>query len=139
MVTAFTGGGWYGRASSGEALSVLDISDRDSLETVVNKISGLNFGSTDCAQPMLYAKSKNLGIDTFAVYTDNETWAGSIKPFQALKQYRQSSGRDARLAVVGMAATDFTIADPTDSGMLDFVGMDSSTPRILADFSAGRI
>jgi 60 kDa SS-A/Ro ribonucleoprotein len=139
MVTAFTGGGWYGRASSGEALSVLDISDRDSLETVVNKISGLNFGSTDCAQPMLYAKAKNLGIDTFAVYTDNETWAGSIKPFQALKQYRQSSGRDARLAVVGMAATDFTIADPSDSGMMDFVGFDSSAPSVLADFSAGRI
>lgn len=137
MVTGFTGGGWYG--GRGEALTELNISDRDSLETVVKKISGLSFGSTDCAQPMLYATKKNLGIDTFVVYTDNETWAGQVKPFQALKDYRGKSGRDARLAVVGMAATDFTIADPTDRGMMDFVGMDSAAPRVIADFSAGRI
>jgi len=43
------------------------------------------------------------------------------------------------LAVVGMAASPFTIADPTDKGMMDFVGFDSSAPRVLADFSAGRI
>lgn len=137
MVTAFTGGGYYGRG--GEALTELAISDRDSLETVVNKISGLPFGSTDCSQPMLYATKKNLGIDTFVVYTDSETWAGAVKPFQALKEYRGKSGRDARLAVVGMAATDFTIADPTDRGMMDFVGMDAAAPRVIADFSAGRI
>lgn len=138
MVTAFTGGGWYGK-SNGESLSVLDISDSDSLDTVVKKISGLSFGRTDCAQPMLYAKANNLGIDTFIVYTDNETWAGGVKPFQALKQYRQSSGRNARSAVVAMTATPFTIADPSDKGMMDFVGMDASAPKVLADFSAGRI
>lgn len=128
MVTGFT-----------STLTELPISDSDSLETVVKKISGLRFGSTDCAQPMVYAKSKGLGIDTFVVYTDNETWSGGIKPVQALAQYRQSSGRNAKLAVVGMAATDFTIADPSDKGMLDFVGFDSTAPSVLADFSAGRI
>lgn len=120
-------------------LKVLNISDTDSLETVVRKISGIPFGSTDCALPMTYAKNKGLGIDTFVVYTDNETWAGRIKPHQALKQYRDSSGRAARSAVVGMAATNFTIADPTDRGMMDFVGFDAAAPRVLADFSAGRI
>ena len=128
MVTGFT-----------SRLKELAISDRDSLETVVKKISHLSFGTTDCAQPMLYAKGKGLGIDTFVVYTDNETWAGGIKPNQALKQYRDASGRDARSAVVGMAATNFTIADPKDRGMMDFVGFDASAPRVLADFSAGRI
>lgn len=128
MVTGFT-----------STLRELPISDSDSLETVVRKISGLNFGSTDCAQPMVYAKDKNLGIDTFAVYTDNETWAGRIKPVQALKQYRDHSGRDARLAVVGMVGTEFTIADPADRGMMDFVGFDAAAPRVMADFSAGRI
>ena len=33
-------------------------------------------GGTDCAQPMLYAKRKQLDVDVFIVYTDNETWAG---------------------------------------------------------------
>jgi 60 kDa SS-A/Ro ribonucleoprotein len=128
MVTAFTG-----------TMTELNISDTDSLDTVVKKISGLRFGRTDCAQPMLYAKARNLGIDTFAVYTDNETWAGTIKPNQALKQYRQASGRNARSAVVSMVATPFSIADPTDSGMMDFVGFDTTAPSVLADFSAGRI
>lgn len=120
-------------------LRQIGISDTDSLETVVRKISGIPFGATDCALPMRYAKQKRLDVDTFVVYTDNETWAGRIKPSQALKQYRDSSGRDARLAVVGMVGTPFTIADPTDKGMMDFVGFDSAAPRVLADFSAGRI
>ncbi len=117
----------------------LPISDRDSLETAVKKISGLPFGGTDCSAPMRYAQAQGLGIDTFAVYTDNETWAGGTKPFQALKQYRNKTGRDSRLAVFGMASSPFSIADPSDRGMMDFVGMDSSAPKVFADFSAGRI
>ena len=35
-----------------------------------------------------------------------------------------------------MTATDFTIADPTDPGMLDVVGFDSALPTLLTDFSA---
>ena len=37
-------------------------------------------GGTDCAQPMIYAKKKNLKVDVFIVYTDSETWAGRIHP-----------------------------------------------------------
>jgi 60 kDa SS-A/Ro ribonucleoprotein len=32
-------------------------------------------------------------------------------------------GIEAKLVVVGLTATEFTIADPTDSGMLDIAGM----------------
>jgi 60 kDa SS-A/Ro ribonucleoprotein len=35
----------------------------------------------------------------------------------------------------------FTIADPSDAGMLDVVGFDTATPSIIADFAttkAGR-
>lgn len=120
-------------------LKTLNISDTDSLETVDRKFRANGYGGTDCSQPMLYATAKNMGIDTFTVWTDSETWAGQVKPFQAVKQYRQKSGRNARLAVVALAGTKFTIADPSDKGMLDCVGMDSTTPRILTDFSAGRI
>lgn len=117
----------------------VNISDTDSFATVVNKVTGLRAGRTDCAQPMLHAMERNMDIDSFFVYTDNETWAGSVKPFQALQTYRNNSGRNARLGVVAMAATPFTIADPQDSGMLDVVGFDSNAPKVLADFSAGRI
>ena len=81
----------------------------------------------------------DLPVDTFVVYTDNETWAGSVHPHQALRQYRDWSGIDARLAVVGLTATDFTIADPADPGMLDIAGFDSALPTLLTDFSARAI
>lgn len=115
------------------------ISDTDSLEAVSRKIDRMPMGGTDCAQPMLYAAKQNIDVDTFTVWTDNETWAGRVKPFQALKQYRDKTGINARLVVVGMLASNFTIADPSDNGMLDVVGFDASAPGVIADFSAGRL
>lgn len=120
-------------------LQEVGISDTDSMKTVMDKFSRVRMGGTDVSAPMRYATANKLGIDTFAVYTDNETWAGRIKPSQALVQYRSQMGREARLAVVALAGTAFTVADPKDRGMMDFVGFDSTAPSVLADFSAGRI
>jgi 60 kDa SS-A/Ro ribonucleoprotein len=117
----------------------LGISEKDSFPTVMRKVQKSNFGGTDCAQPMVWAKSNQQQFDTFVVITDNETWAGRSHPDQALKTYRNWSGLDARLAVLGVASTPFTIADPNDPGQMDFVGFDSNGPRVLADFSAGRL
>ena len=41
---------------------------------------------------------------------------------------------NAKLIVVGVTATDFSIAQPSDRGMLDVVGFDSSVPQIVSDF-----
>lgn len=117
----------------------LGITAKTDFAQAMRTVSGRTFGGTDCAKPMLWAKKNNVAIDTFVVLTDNETWAGSTKPFQALKQYRDAMGIPARLAVFACAGTEFTIADPSDKGMMDFVGFDSNAPRVLADFSAGRI
>ena len=76
-------------------------------------------------------------MDTFIVLTDNETYAGSIHPFEALNQYRKATGIDARLIVVGMTSGGFTIADKDDAGMLDVVGFSNDTPKIIAEFSRG--
>ena len=83
---------------------------------------------------MLYAMERKLEVDAFVVYTDSETWAGSIQPFQALQQYRQQTGIPAKLIVVGMVSNGFTIADPSDAGMMDVVGFDTNVPTIMADF-----
>lgn len=120
-------------------LTDLGISARTDLATAMRKVQRSNFGGTDCSLPMVWAKQNGVEVDTFVVITDNETWAGNIHPFQALKDYRKATGIDARLAVLGVASNDFTIADPRDRGMMDFVGFDSNAPRVLADFSAGRI
>jgi len=126
---------WRGTAE----LTDLGISAKTSLSSAMSKVRKNNFGGTDCAMPMIWALENKVEVDTFVVVTDNETWAGSIHPHQALKKYRDQMGIDARLAVLGVASTEFTIADPKDKGMMDFVGFDSNAPRVLADFSAGRL
>jgi 60 kDa SS-A/Ro ribonucleoprotein len=117
----------------------LGVSPREGLSATLRKTYGLTFGRTDCSAPMRWALNNNVKVDTFVVITDNETYAGSIKPTQALKQYRDATGINARLAVMGVASTGFTIADPQDRGQMDFVGFDSNAPRVLTDFSAGRL
>ncbi len=105
------------------------------LERVVSTLSGIPMGGTDCAQPMLWALERRKTVDTFVIYTDNETWHGNIHPHEALQRYRDRMGIPAKLIVVGMTATQFSIAKPDDAGMLDVVGFDSAAPAIMADFS----
>jgi 60 kDa SS-A/Ro ribonucleoprotein len=62
-----------------------------------------------------------------------------MHPVEALKKYRKESGIDAKLVVVGMTSTGFSIADPNDSGSLDVVGFDTVTPQIISQFAAGRL
>lgn len=116
----------------------LGISAKSTLKEAVARVSGLPFGGTDCSLPMLHAISEGLDVDTFIVITDNETWAGKAHPAEALRTYRERRGIDARLIVMGMTSTGFTIADPKDAGMLDVVGMDTATPNIVSDFSGGK-
>jgi 60 kDa SS-A/Ro ribonucleoprotein len=115
----------------------LGITAKDSLETVLSKTDNQNFGSTDCALPMIYAWQRNLKVDVFQIYTDSETWAGSVHPMQALRDYRWKSGINAKLVVVGMTSQGFSIADPQDGGALDVVGWDSAAPAVMADFARG--
>jgi 60 kDa SS-A/Ro ribonucleoprotein len=38
-----------------------------------------------------------------------------------------------------MVSNGFSIADPTDGGMLDVVGFDAATPQLIADFTRGTL
>lgn len=131
---AFTGGGYRSNASVGKALRELSISPRQRLDDVLKTVDGLPFGGTDCALPMLWALEKKVAVDAFVIYTDSETWAGSIHPVQALARYRRETGIPAKLVVVGMTSNGFSIADPDDAGMLDVVGFDTAAPAVLGDF-----
>lgn len=96
------------------------------------------FGATDCSLPMRFALKNRIPIDVFCVYTDNETWAGRVHPMRALQEYRRCVNPNAKLVVVGMTSTGFSIADPNDPGTLDVVGFDVAVPRIIADFAAAQ-
>lgn len=117
----------------------LPISPRGTIMDALNVTDHLPFGGTDCALPMQHALSTGIDVDTFVIYTDSETWRGGEHPVQALRRYRKATGINARLIVVGMTATEFTIADPRDPGMLDVVGFDASAPSLMSAFSRGSV
>src|SRR5262249_26285840 len=114
----------------------LPLTAKSSLPEAMKATQGA-FGRTDCSQPMLDALLRKLEVDVFVVYTDNETWAGNVHPVQALQRYRQATRIPARLIVVGLTATGYSIADPNDGGMLDVVGFDSAAPAVMSQFAAG--
>ena len=123
--------------TTNDSLTPLPISPEMDLETVVRRCQCLPMGGTDCALPMLDALRAKMEVDCFIVITDNETWAGSTHPSQALVKYRKAMGIDAKMVVMGLTSTGFSIADPSDGGMLDVVGFDSAAPAVIADFVTG--
>jgi 60 kDa SS-A/Ro ribonucleoprotein len=123
----------------GSTFMPLKITARQRLDDVLKTVTSLPFSGTDCALPMIWAMANKVEADVFVVYTDCETWFGSVHPVQALRQYRQQTGIPAQLVVVGMVANNFTIADPEDAGMLDVVGFDTATPQLISDFASRSI
>ncbi len=115
------------------------LSSKQRLDDVLATLKQVPVGPTDCSLPMIYAADNKLPVDVFVVYTDNETWCGETHPAQALEDYRQKMGRDAKLVVCAMTATDYSVADPDDPGMLDVVGFDASCPTVISRFAKGRI
>lgn len=113
---------------------------RDSLlDDIMSKANSISFGSTNCAAPMQWAEENKVPTDVFIIITDNETNT-SEPPVTALKRYRDVMGiEDAKLVVLGLTSTEFSIADPKDPNMLDVVGFDSEAPRIVELFMRGEI
>lgn len=107
------------------------------LDDAVAEMEKYQVGRTNCALPMIYAMENKLPVDAFIIYTDNETWSGNTHPSKALENYRQTMSRDAKLIVCAMTATNYSIADPSDPGMLDIVGFDASCPKIITEFVRG--
>jgi 60 kDa SS-A/Ro ribonucleoprotein len=123
-----------------DTFTPLPITKETSLEDAIRCTQHSSFGATDCALPMTYAMEKNMEVDVFVVYTDSETYYGNVHPCEALRRYRSRMGiPDAKLIVVGMVSNGFTIADPSDPGMLDVVGFDSSAPSAMSNFAAGNL
>lgn len=139
LVTAATEPDYEIVAFSHELVPVA-VSPRQRLDDVIRALDAIPMGGTDCALPMVDALKRKREVDLFAIYTDNETWAGKVHPHQALADYRLGAGRpDARCVVVGMTATNFTIAAPGDRRMLDVVGFDLATPELIGAFGRGEI
>lgn len=122
---------------SRSALFPLGVSVRRRLNDFLREVDDLPFAGTDCALPMLYAREEGREFDGFVVLTDNEHWAGSVQPFQALEMYRAASGIPARFVSMAFSANDWSVSDPRDAGSLDVVGFDAAAPVLVNDFLRG--
>lgn len=140
FVTGFTSSGKNvksldsNRFMWGRSISELNISPKQTLYQVLRSISSLDFGATDCALPMLYAKQRDIDVDAIIIYTDNETWAGDIHPWQALDQLQDHLGHEVKCVVVGMVGTKYSIAKPDYPNMIDFAGFDVNAPAAISEF-----
>ena len=136
MITAAVEQQYHFCAFTQTLIPLNGFSSKMRLPDAIKAVSNLPFGGTDCSQPMIYALNNRLEVDIFVIYTDSETYANQkLHPVQALRQYRQKMGIPAKLAVCGMVSNEFSIADSSDAGMMDFVGFSSDTPSVMADFA----
>jgi 60 kDa SS-A/Ro ribonucleoprotein len=112
----------------------IDIKPSDKLQAVIEKMSTFPFSGTDCSLPMMWARTKKHPCDVFVVITDNETGHSKYTPAEALALYNETMGINAKLIVLAVTSTSFTIADPANNDMLDIAGFDSSVLDIIVDF-----
>ena len=103
------------------------------LHSVQERVRDMDFGATQPALIIEDALKNRIPVDVFVVLTYNEVNSGD-HPAKVLAQYRREVNPNAKLVVVGMTATEFTLADPNDAGMLDMVGFDASAPAAIAAF-----
>lgn len=134
LITANVESNYVTNAFSG-GLVPFDISPRQRLDDVVRATTRLPYGPTDCSLPMRTALETGTEVDTFVIYTDSETNVNREHPHVALKRYRREVNPRARLVVVAMTSTGFTIADPSDAGMLDLAGFDGALPELVSGFA----
>jgi 60 kDa SS-A/Ro ribonucleoprotein len=100
-------------------------------------------GGTDCAQPILHAEDRYGDVDAFVLYTDEETWRGTVHPIEALRHYRGHWDRPARMVSTAFVATTYSLVNPArrhdplpddDAGVLAVTGFDSAAPAIISSF-----
>jgi len=115
----------------------LGITKNDTLAAAARKTQKSNWGSTNASLPMLHALERKIPVDVFEMITDNDVNSGTMHPFQALQKYRGGMGRAAKMVVIAMTPTNYSIADPRDGGMLDVVGFDTSVPTLVNNFILG--
>jgi 60 kDa SS-A/Ro ribonucleoprotein len=117
----------------------LSISKRQRLDDVLTYMTQQPNGGTDCAAPIAWALQNRQVVDTFVMLSDEESWAGSQHPFQALRLYRERMNPNAKMVAASMTPKGYSIIDPQDAGSIHVVGFDTTVPQMITDFSAGRI
>jgi 60 kDa SS-A/Ro ribonucleoprotein len=102
--------------------------------TTITSIDNATGVATDVASPVIWAMGQGEHFDAFIVLTDDETWAGSMHPSQALEAYRRQVNAKVKLVCCSMAANHASVVDPLDGLSLGCAGLDANLPSIVANF-----
>jgi 60 kDa SS-A/Ro ribonucleoprotein len=115
-----------------------DVVQENGYLNVIQKAKRQNwdYGNTNCSALMQVAIITRAEVDVFVVITDNEHNHGS-DPMITLAQYRKTSGINAKLIVIALTATEYSIGDTKDAGVLNIVGFDPVAPTIIRAFCQG--
>ena len=120
---------------------VLDLTKTQRLDDAIQRVSALD-GGTDCAIPAEWALDSKTNFDLLAIFTDEETWAGSQHPIQAVETYRNKVNAKAKFVSANFVAHGYSIArgpnkEPeVDPLSLRVVGFDTTVPAVISDFAA---
>ena len=117
-------------------ISSFPMSGRQRLDDVVRRHPGHGRG-TNIALPFAWAIQKNREVDAFITLTDFQTWVGYQHPTQALQEYRNRSGIQAKLAGIAMVSYADTTTDPADPLSFESIGFDAATPELVSGFISG--
>lgn len=119
-------------------LTDLGISSRDTFESATKKARDYNFGSTDAGKVYEFAMNRNIYVDTFAFFTDSESFGGT-QSFQLLNQYRKKVNPNARAVYCTLQPYWGSLADPKDAGSLSIEGFDPTAVKLIQQFSQGNV
>ncbi len=119
----------------------IDISPRQRMDDVANKLAEMGGGGTDLGASMAYARRNRIPVDAFVLLTDDETWldkrnGGSHHTHEELDLYRAEMGIPAKVVNVTMSPDKDTIVPPGDPGFLELVGFDSHVPSVISSWLA---
>lgn len=114
----------------------MSVSPNSRLDDILPQFPGYGEG-TNVGVPVEWALDNDIEADAFINYTDNQTWAGSRHPQQALDEYRRKVNPGARMVNVATSPYRGRVSDPEDPGVLEVVGFDTSTPDIISGFVRG--
>jgi 60 kDa SS-A/Ro ribonucleoprotein len=106
-------------------------------------------GGTNTALPAHYALENKLDVDVIVSYTDNCTWAGGFYGWgrsarsghvtEVLDRLQDRLGHEVKWVNCAMEANSSSDVDPNKTNMLELVGLDANTPRIIGEFASGRL
>jgi 60 kDa SS-A/Ro ribonucleoprotein len=117
----------------------LDITSSDSFRTACQKTTARNFGGTDAAVAFNWAIENKFKADVICLWTDNESWAGSSHPSQALAKYRDKINPHVKVVYVSLEVNSLTQVDPNDKLGWDIAGFDPSTPKLIQTIATEKV